>query len=165
MKMSHTSSFRIGPWNHISIECRSRQGSLMMRPVPKSLRLVPGLPGVTVEKMNIKWSCHLKNLASPAGSVFKLCTCKTGGCLAWNARFKSRMKCSLSTYQLAEKWARTARKQANKLLRRRERWNHMKSLATANDSSSSSSCSCKRFPFVSLVFPFFLPLFSEGVCS
>jgi len=40
---------------------------------------------------------------------------------------------------LEEKWARTARKQANKLLRRRERWNHKKSLATASESSSSSS--------------------------
>ena len=54
-------------------------------------------------------------------------------------RFEDHKSRRMLPPNLEEKWARTARKQANKLLRRRERWNHKKSLATASESSSSSS--------------------------
>ena len=57
-------------------------------------------------------------------------------------RFEEHKRRKLEAPELENHWERSARKQANKLLRRRNRWQVMKATATgANNSSSSSSSS------------------------
>ena len=56
-------------------------------------------------------------------------------------RFEEHRRRQIKAPDLERAWDRTARKQANKLLRRREKWSHMKKLAAAESGSGSSSSS------------------------
>ena len=56
-------------------------------------------------------------------------------------RFDEHKRRRMKLPDLETAWARTARINAGKLLRRREKWQHMKEQAAAEDSSSSSSSS------------------------
>ena len=56
-------------------------------------------------------------------------------------RFDEHKRRRMAAPNLENAWTSTARKQANRLLRRREKWHHMKNLATAGDGSSTSTSS------------------------
>eukprot|EP00435_Cladocopium_sp_Y103_P063982 s508_g25.t1 len=57
------------------------------------------------------------------------------------SRYEEHQRRKMPTPNLEDDWERAARKQASKLLRRREKWAHMKKATLKEESSSSSSSS------------------------